>query len=201
MPTPTHLPTKKPEPMQKPGGNGPDRNNLNADATRNLTYGAIAIALVFLATRFTYIPAPVPPGYINFGDTVIFLTAVLIGWKGALVAGALGSMLADVSLGAFLYAPITLVVKGLEGWLAGVVMKRTGMKKPGIALGMLAGALLMITGYFLAETILLGFFDETFGLAAALSNLPANLVQGAVSVIAGWLIHIPLVKIIHRIPR
>ncbi|HBQ64366.1 MAG TPA: ECF transporter S component [Clostridiales bacterium] len=171
-----------------------------------LSYGALAIALVFISTRFTTIPGPIPPGYLNFGDTVIFLCALLLGWKTALVAGALGSMLADISYGAFLYAPITLVVKGLEGAVTGWIcmlfdhkFKTAGRKaNPGFLLGMLGGAGVMITGYFIAEAFLLGFFDPTFGLVAGISNLPMNFVQGGVSLLAGYLLHFPLMRLVRE---
>lgn len=164
--------------------------------SKKLAYMALSTALVFICTRFTAIPAPIPPGYINFGDTVIFLTAVLFGWKAGMLAGAIGSLAADLSFAAFLYAPITFFVKGAEGAVTGLIVKLSGKKTIGVIAGMACGGILMAAGYFLSEALLLGIIDKNFGFAAAVANLPPNLLQAGVSVLVGYILSIPLSRVI-----
>jgi len=80
---------------------------------------ALSTALVFVATASISIYIPATRGYFNLGDSMIFLTALLFGPLVGCVAGGLGSMLSDLFLGYTVYAPATLVVKGVEGLLTG----------------------------------------------------------------------------------
>jgi len=41
----------------------------------------------------------------------------------------------------------------------------------------IAGSIVMVLGYFFAELYVMRLFDETMGLAAALRDLPVNLVR------------------------
>lgn len=75
----------------------------------------LMIALVFVVTRFTSIPTPV--GYFNIGDVAIMVTAVLLGKNSGFAAGAIGSAIADISSGYYIFAPVTFIIKGLEGYV------------------------------------------------------------------------------------
>src|SRR5574344_1841529 len=81
-------------------------------------------ALTFVATIVIHIPMPSTQGYVNIGDTVIFVSAALLGGVPAMIAGALGSALADL-----IYAPewtlFTILIKGLEGLICGLLIKCT----------------------------------------------------------------------------
>ena len=57
----------------------------------------------------------------NLGDSMIFVTAIVFGRKYGLAAGGLGSALADILGGYATWAPWTLVIKGIEGNLAGML--------------------------------------------------------------------------------
>jgi len=160
---------------------------------KKLIMNGLMIALVFLATYFTRIPTMIlPGGYFNLGDAVIIFASVLLGPAGGLIAGAVGSALADVAAAALIFAPVTLVVKGAEGLLAGLLagkLRRSGTLEHGrLILSSAAGATVMIAGYFLAEAFLLGIFDEAFGLAAAIAELLPNSLQGIFSAILGYIL-------------
>jgi uncharacterized membrane protein len=81
-------------------------------------------ALVCVATIILKVDIPQTKGYFNVGDSMVFLTALLLGPRVGGLAGGLGSMLADVILGAPWYAPGTFVIKGIEGFVAGKISKR-----------------------------------------------------------------------------
>lgn len=148
---------------------------MSSRALRELTLTALFVALVAVATMVIQVPAPTTGGYINVGDTMIFLAALLGGPRAGLVAGGLGSMLADLLSGYASWAPWTLVIKGLEGLIAAALARRAfrarGALAPLTLLGLAASVLWMVLGYYLAGAV-------RYGFAAALTEVPGNLVQG-----------------------
>lgn len=184
---------------------------MEKTSTKKIVLNGVMIALVFLATVFTRIPGPIPPGYINFGDAVIMVTAILLGKNSGLVAGAFGSALADIiAPGGIIFAPITFVVKGLEGYFIGrithvdkyenitknsaetdrekseLLNKNAGKYEIRKIAAIITGALIMVAGYFIAELTVLKLVDPNFGYTAAISELPFNLIQGGVSAVLGY---------------
>ncbi len=154
---------------------------MAAVPVRRLTLAALSIALVTLATFVIRIPNPATQGYINLGDGLLFTLALVFGWRIGGLAGGVGSALADALGGYFIWAPWTLVIKGIEGILVGTIAfwgARDG-RHPGriaaVAAVLVAGAW-MVTGYYLAGSVL-------FGGVAALTEIPGNLVQAGVAVV------------------
>lgn len=143
-----------------------------------IIYTALAIALVTLSTMVIRIPSI--KGYINFGDIMIFITAILLGKKAGFLAGAFGSALADILSGYMIYAPGTFIIKGLEGLICALILWRGSNAKNNsfsITIAPIIAGLWMVLGYFIYEYIL-------FGFATALPSIPGNLIQGGVSAIA-----------------
>jgi uncharacterized membrane protein len=149
------------------------------NSTKKLTMTAIFTALVFLATRVAF-PGPVPPGYINLGDSVIIVCGVLMGSASAGFAGAIGSAVADITYpGGIIFAPFTFIVKGTDGIIAGLISRK---KSPfAIIAAAITGGLVMVGGYFLSEWLLLPLLDKVFGMTFALAELPFNFIQAAVN--------------------
>jgi len=135
---------------------------------------AMMIALTAACTWLTRIPGIVPNGYVNFGDTILMFTAFILGPIAGFAVGSFGSALADVLLGFPGYAPITFVVKGLEGLVCGLIYKKTKQKYALAA--SLSGGLLMVAGYFVAEYFYLG-------PAAAIADIFGNALQGVINAI------------------
>jgi uncharacterized membrane protein len=87
--------------------------------TLRVSLVAVFTALITVATASFSVSVPATKGYFNIGETAIYVAALLFGaYIGGLSAG-LGSMISDLILGYALYAPATLVVKGLEGAIVG----------------------------------------------------------------------------------
>jgi uncharacterized membrane protein len=172
--------------------------DVRTNSTKRMVLYGLLIALVFLATYFTKIPTPLPGGYFNLGDSVIILAAAFLGPIGGLAAGSVGSALADLAYGGILFAPITFVVKGIEGLTVGLLISKMhragGLKHSRLIAAVAAGAFIMVAGYFLAEAFLLGIFDEAFGLTAAAGELPANSVQGILSAVLGYILTLILTR-------
>ena len=154
---------------------------MAAVPVRRLTLAALSIALVTLATFVIRIPNPATQGYINLGDGLLFTLALVFGWRIGGLAGGVGSALADALGGYFIWAPWTLVIKGIEGVLVGTIAfwGIPDGRHPGrIAAfaAVLVGGAWMVAGYYLAGSVL-------FGGVAALTEIPGNLVQAGVAVV------------------
>ncbi len=150
-------------------------------APRTLTLNALSIALTAVATLTIRVPMPATQGYINLGDAAIFTAALLFGPRTGGLAGGIGSALADLLGGYAHWAPFTLIIKGLEGILVGLLFRgslRSGWGVAFAGLAALLGGLWMITGYFLTETFL-------YGWQPALSALPGNGMQALGSLLVG----------------
>jgi len=130
------------------------------------------------------IPIPGTGGYLNFGDVAVIFCGLFLGKKWGALAGGIGSALADIIGGFFIFAPITLLAKGLEGFLAGII----GKTRMTIVLLPLAG-FTMLTVYFIAELFLPGM-----GLGAALSEVPFNVIQAVVGAFGGYGVYIAVKK-------
>lgn len=63
--------------------------------TKILTKLAMLIALTTVMTMVIHIPTIGTNGYLNLGDMVVFLSAMMLGRKGGFIVGGLGSSLAD----------------------------------------------------------------------------------------------------------
>ena len=164
------------------------KSKHSAQKTRALVFTAILSALT---TAFTLISIPLPfGGYFNFGDLVIFISAVLLGPIYGAIVGAVGATLGDLILGYFFYMPFTLVIKAVEGLIVGFiyVLIKKFTKDRGhktvfeiifVTLANLLAGFVMALGYFLAEGLLLS--EDSW--AGGIAQLPLNTLQGAISAV------------------
>jgi len=147
---------------------------------------AVLTALTTAVTMTLVIPLPTR-GYFNIGDAMVFFSAFTFGWRAGMICGGIGSAMADLLLGFGFFAPITLVAKGSEGLVAGILGRTYGGATWAKILGIWAGGSCMVTTYFVGEWILFGFGN------AAL-ELPLNVGQ----VLFGGLIGLTLSQAISR---
>ena len=148
---------------------------------RTMVMAAVLAALACVATMVIQIPSPMN-GFVNLGDCFVLLSGWLLGpWWGA-AAGGIGSMLADLLLGYGHYAPGTLVITGLMALVGALVFKALGKKSAAALVSGVVSEVIMVVGYFGYAGLLLGK-----GIGAA-ASIPGNLVQGAVGLVAGFLL-------------
>lgn len=141
--------------------------------------------LVMVTTLLIRIPIP-GGGYFNFGDVIIVFCGLYAGKKAGMIAGGIGSALADL-IGFPIFAPITLIAKGLLGLFAGLAKDcQSAMRYVYPAIG----GLIMVIVYFFGTWIL-----PQMGKVAALADLPANLLQATLGYIGGRLLYIAFMKI------
>ena len=145
---------------------------------------AVMSALVTVGTFIVQIPNGMG-GYFNVGEVMIFVAALTFNPIIGGVAGGLGSSFADLILGYPVFALPTLVIKGLEGLIAGLITNKKNLYRD--ILAVLVAGTEMVTGYFLFEVYLWGF-------AGALLEIPGNIAQIAI----GGFIGIPIALILRR---
>ena len=143
---------------------------------------ALLIALAAAVTLYLRIPTVATKGYLNCGDIVIIAAALNMGGKAGFLIGGFGSALADLQ-GYPYFALPTLIIKGLEGWLAGWLGKDCNPygKWQLQFTGAVLGAAVMVAGYWLAEVFM-------FGLPLACAELLPNALQGLCGVAGGMLL-------------
>ncbi|UCD02597.1 MAG: ECF transporter S component [Promethearchaeota archaeon] len=143
----------------------------------------IFAALVCVLTIIIRIPVPVTTGYINIGDFGVMLSGLYFGPIIGGLAGGIGSSIADI-IGFPQFAIPTLIIKGLEGFIVGLI---SNPKKKVLkidyrdVIAVIIGGFIMVTGYFLVEL-------PIYGLGDALFELPGNLFQFGFGVIGSLIL-------------
>lgn len=160
---------------------------------KKLVLTALFAALACVATMSIRIPTPGTNGYIHPGDAVVILSGIILGPVYGLLAGGIGSAMADLLGGYFVYVPITFVIKGLIAVVAGLIYLKVGKNKTSryvcVVLGGIVDIVLVAGGYFLCEAFM-------YGTAGAAASIPANIIQG----VGGLVISLVLYPILIAIP-
>lgn len=153
---------------------------------KKLVIAALFAALACVATMSIRIPTPGTGGYIHPGDAIVILCGVVLGPVWGLLAAGIGSAMADLIGGYFIYVPITFVIKGVVAFAAGTIYKKYGKTKKSryisVILGGVCDIIFVAGGYFLCEAIL-------YGAAGAAASVPANIIQGVSGLIIGVILY------------
>lgn len=145
---------------------------------------AVLIALTTVFTLSVRVPTPAK-GYVNLSDVAITFASLAFGpWVGA-IAGGVGTAIADL-VGYPVYAPISLIVHGLQGLLIGLIGYR--QRNPlMLIVAWLAGAIVMVGGYLIGGIPIAGFPTSAL-------DIPGNSFQA----LLGALVGIPLVFAVRK---
>ena len=159
---------------------------------KKLVMTALFAALAWVATMSIRIPTLGTNGYIHPGDAVVILSGIILGPVYGFLAGGIGSAMADLLGGYFIYVPITLIIKGLIALISGIIYQRFGKTKKSryicVVIGGITDIVLVAGGYFICEFFMYG--------AGAAASIPANLIQGA----GGLIISLVLYPILIAVP-
>lgn len=147
--------------------------------TKNLAITALMIALIFVGTFSIRFPNPATGGYFHMGDSMIFISIMVLGKRNGSIAGSLGGALADLLCGATIWIGPTLLIKFVMAWIMGAIIEHNISP----IIGSLIGGLFQILAYTFAETIL-------FTWPAALGALLGLTLQTLI----GFLIFLVLLK-------
>ncbi|MDR0797337.1 MAG: ECF transporter S component [Nitrososphaerota archaeon] len=162
-------------------------------STFQIVTAVVFAALCVVVTMAFVFPIGTTGGYFNLGDTVIYVAALLFGPLVGLIAGA-GAAIADIVIAPG-YAPITFIVKAVEGFLIGFLIKMLSSKIRNFTLcasiAVLVGGGEMVVGYFIYDSFVMGY-------AAALLLVPINVAQMLLCLI----IAVPILHAVLRVfPR
>ena len=163
-------------------------NSKSTVTLKKLVMAALFAALACVATMSIKIPTPGTSGYIHPGDAIVILAGVVLGPAWGFLAGGIGSAMADLLGGYFVYVPITFVIKGLVSLCSALLYRKVGKNSTAVILGGVADIILVAGGYCLCEYFIYG--------AGAFASVPANLVQG----IGGLILSAVLYPILIAIP-
>ena len=144
---------------------------MKKNHTKLICLSGIFSALVFVITAYLHIPTY--NGYVHCGDGVIFIAACILPMPYSIAVGVLGAMLADLLTGYAIWAPGSMIIKGLLALLFTCKSRKIITKRNLFML--LPAALISLAGYYLYEALITGNF------IASLSGIPASLVQAAAS--------------------
>ena len=161
--------------------------------TNQLVFTALFASLICVATFFIQIAVPATNGYIHFGDAMVILSGLFLPAHLAFLAAGIGSCLADLIGGYFIYVPITFLIKGLVAFFVALAFRYLCAKNYTTFLAPLCGLFdlfFVVIGYALFETVLYGF-------SAALLAIPANCVQA----ISGIVLSTIFYGVLNRIPE
>lgn len=140
----------------------------------------IFMALVCMATALVQIPIPL--GYAHLGDGVLLLSTYFCGPISGIIAGSIGSMLADIVTGYAQWTLPTFIIKALEAGVAAIFFRMTIKLPPksgkGFAIdiaGAYLGLIVMVIGYIIAGAIMYGSW------ASGISQAPGLLLKSLVN--------------------
>ena len=158
---------------------------MNSNLKKVVT-AALMAAFACTATMAIRIPTPGTGGYIHPGDAIVILSGVILGPSWGLLAAGIGSAMADLLGGYFIYVPITFAVKGVIAFIAGMIYHKLGKTSKtqytAVILGGITDIILVAGGYFLCEIPL-------YGASAAAASIPANLIQGLGGLIIAFVLY------------
>jgi uncharacterized membrane protein len=155
-----------------------------------IALATVMAALGCVTTMLIQLPIPATDGFFNIGDAIIMVAALTGGPLVGAFAGGVGSSLADLFGGWYVWVIPTLLIKGTEGFLVGWILRRVKQNVQNVVLAWIVGGCEMVFGYFLVQVYL-------YGLSAAFVELPFNFVQMAV----GGIVGIPVSQALKRMIR
>lgn len=144
--------------------------------TKRIVQISLLAAITLILTIAYKLPIGGTGGYIHFGDSVIYLTAFLLGGVPAAYVGAIGGGLADILSGFGAYALPTLIIKSLMAILAAKIYEKSENKIFGMVLAFVVGGVVMVGGYYIAESIMY------LNFSAPIASIPMNLLQVVFSI-------------------
>ena len=152
-----------------------NEKSTSLSKVRYLTMTGFMAALITIMTAYIcHIPVGMNGGYIHFGDSLIYLAAVVLPRPYALAAAAIGGGMADL-LTAPIWAPATIIIKML------IVLpfsnKSTKIVTPRNIFAAVLAYFISGLSYFLAEYILFGSWS------VLLISMSQSLIQSGGSAV------------------
>lgn len=173
---------------------------------RMIVAGAALAAMTCVATMVIKIPTPTM-GYVHPGDCFVLLAGFMLGPVAGGLSAGIGSMLSDLLGGYAAWAPGTFVIKFLTAFVAAIVFKKFpenhNRRLPAKSvLAGTAGELVMITGYFLYNILMLSLINtgtETVTVGAAITQSAAEIPFNAAQGVTGIVLATAMIPVLEKI--
>ncbi len=156
---------------------------------KDISLIVVLTAITFVFTTIITISTPATHGFLNIGETGVYLSALIGGPIVGAIAGGLGSALADLALGYAIYAPGTFIIKGIEGFLAGylsrILIKSKKLIK--VSLASFVSAIIIIFLYVMAAggiTLRFGVFGQTVNIPISFGVIMGIAILLGIALIA-----------------
>lgn len=144
---------------------------------KNIAATGLLSALAVIAISIFRIPGPGGNVYFHLGEAVMITSAIFFGRRVGGFVGGVSGAIADVLLGSALWAPFSLIIHGLKGWIIGALADGQGGKRDLFA--MLTGISIMVIGYTVTAGAL-------YGAAVMPVELIGDLMQGGLGVMIAF---------------
>lgn len=144
---------------------------------KNIAVTGLLSALTVIAISIFRVPGPGGNVYFHLGEAVMITSAIFLGKRSGGFVGGVSGAIADIILGSVLWAPFSLVIHGLKGWVIGALADGQGGKRD--LLAMLAGVSIMVIGYTLTAGAL-------YGAAVMPIEFTGDLMQGGLGIVIAF---------------
>lgn len=128
--------------------------------SKEISIYGLFIALVYIATTINIQIGPTSGGLFHLGNVMSFTIALVFGKKAGAISGGIGMALFDILSPYAIWAPFTLVIRLIMGYVIGYfAFKASSNKKQSIinnTFGLVISFIIMIIGYYIAEGIIYG---------------------------------------------
>lgn len=171
---------------------------MRDDKTNKIVMTGLMMCLVTVSTMFIKMPVIATQGYVHLGDSMIFLSILILGRKNGTIAAGVGSAMGDILGGYAFWAPWTLIIKSLMAFIMGTFIdsaEKRGKLQAGSGgisfieiIGMILAGIEMTVGYYLVETVMYG------SLIVPIASIPWNVGQFVLGVVVASAIAAALLK-------
>ena len=154
---------------------------------------ALMIALTFVAG--SVIKIPTLNGFMQPGDCMILLGAVLLGKKRGALSAAIGMGLIDATSGYLIWAPFSFVIQGAMGFVAGYLFERFKVKNyKAYLISFIVAGFVSLGGYFIANSIM----GVVHGFLPSVLYAVAHVPGDSSEIIFGIIIALILAPIVNK---
>lgn len=168
------------------GGHQMEMKNSNTKSSqrvREMVQIALMTALTYLSVSYLNIPNGYG-GVVHLGDSVIFITAILLGTRQAAISGAIGMTMFDAFSPYAAWAPYTFVIKLGMALIVGFIANSgntNGNSWIRNIIGIILAGAWGVAGYYGAEALMTG------NLYTPILSMLGNIIQvtagGAIAVV------------------
>jgi len=117
----------------------------------------------------------------HVGDSAIFIASIFLGPFAGAFVGGVGHSLANILTEGAHWALWTLAIKGIMGFLVGVIAYRRTLKNFRLWLALICALVILLVGYFIAANVLFAR-GEIANAPVVISFAISNAIQWGASV-------------------